>query len=224
MHVPAYAAALAYQGRRREALEAIDEFPEGFQGKRGARAGLKLDLMLGDPPTPALLAEARAVAREADPEMTKSIAVALAWLGDLDGAAELAPKLAPELRPHYEAAAAWRRGDLDRALSIVRDLSSTRKTGERAPALWMLAHCAFDAGKDDEVVNAADGLRVSAGGGWRTWALPDAQLLAARALDRKGERAKARARVDHVLEVLKHADPGLPMLARAKELRARLAR
>ncbi len=225
MHVPAYSAALAYQGRRKEALAAIEQFPEVFEGKHGGRAGMRLDLILGDPPTPQLVAEARAFARGGDKQMTKSVAIALAWLGDLDGAAEAAERLSPELRPHYEAAVAWRRGDLARALSLARELAQrAAPLGERAPALWLLAHIAFDSRKDDEVVKAADALRTAVGGGWRTWGLPDAELLAARALDRRGDRAGARARVDHVLAVWAHADPDLPMLARARALRAQLSK
>jgi tetratricopeptide (TPR) repeat protein len=223
MHVPSFASALAYLGRRREALRAVDDFPEELEGKHGGRRAMKLDFLLGDGPTEPVLREARSVARDADPRVTKGIAVALAWLGDVDAAAEAAARMTPEMRPLYDAAVAWRRGDLDRALSLDRELAKATSVYDgRAPALWMLAHAAFDAGKDDEVVAAADALRTVGVGGWRSWALPDAQLLAARALERKGDRAKARARVDEVLATWKHADADLPMLARAKELRARL--
>ncbi|HET8538894.1 MAG TPA: protein kinase [Anaeromyxobacter sp.] len=223
-HVMSFVAALAYQGKRREALRAVDEFPEEVEGKRGARRALKLELLHDDPPSDAAVREARALSRDGDPHVTKGMAIALAWRGDLDGAAEAAARLPPEMRPHYDAAVAWRRGEVDRALSLARELAKKGGAEEgRAPALWVLAHAAFDARKDDEVVAAADALRSVPGGGWRTWGLADAQLLAARALERKGERAKARARVDQVLETWKHADPDLPMLARARELRSRLA-
>jgi hypothetical protein len=110
-------------------------------------------------------------------------------------------------------------------MAAARDLAGKQSPSDgRAPALWILAHAAFDAGKDDDVVAAADALRGAPSGGWRTWGLPDAQLLAAEALARRGDRAKARARVDQVLASWKSADPDLPMLARARELRARLAR
>jgi hypothetical protein len=125
------------------------------------------------------------------------------------------------MRPLYDCSVEWKRGDLERALTMARDLSGAGATFDaRAPALWVRAHAAFALGKDDEVVSAADALKTAAGGGWRSWALPSAQLLAAQALDRKGERAKARARVDEVLATWARADPDLPMLAKA--LRARL--
>jgi tetratricopeptide (TPR) repeat protein len=222
MHVPAFAEALAYQGKRREALRVVDDFPEEMEGKRGARRGMKLDLLLGDGPSEPLLREARALAREADPRVAKGIAIALVWLGDLDAAAEAAARLPPEMRGHYDAAVAWRRRDLARAISLDRELATTTGHEGRAPALWMLVHAAHDAGKDDEAIAAADELRKAMSGGWRTWGLADAQLAAARALDRKGDRAGARIRVDRVLAAWGQADPDLPMLAKARELRVRL--
>jgi hypothetical protein len=223
MHVPVFAKSLAYQGRRREALRALDEFPEEMEGQRGARRAMKLDLLLGDGPSEPLLREARAVAREADPRTTKGIAIALVWLGDLDAAAEATARLPPEMRGHYDAAVAWRRRDIARAMSLDRELAKTTGHEGRALALWMLVHSAYEAGKDDDAIAAADDLRQAMSGGWRTWGLADAQLVAARALERKGDRAGARARVDRVLAEWKHADPDLPMLAKARELRARLA-
>ena len=224
MHLPVLADALAYQGKRRESVRVLDDYPEEVDGKRGMRRAMQLDLLLGDGPTAPVLREARALVKEADPHVTKGLAVVLAWLGDLDAAAQAAVQLPPELRKHYEAAVAYRRGELDRALSLDRELAKTAISGELFPALWMLAHAAFDAGKYDEVISAADRLRTTYAHGWRSWALPDAELLAARALERKGEHAKARARVDAVLAVWKDADPDLPMLAKARELRARLGR
>jgi tetratricopeptide (TPR) repeat protein len=221
-YLPPLASALAYQGRRREALRLLDDYPEEVEGKLGVREAMKLDLLFGDGPSEALLRRARALSRNADPHVVKGLAVALAWLGDLEAAAYVAGRLPPEVRQLYEAAVAWRTRDLARAMSIDRDLAKSAGYEGRAPALWMLAHAAFDAGKDDEVISSADALRTAASGGWRTWGLPDAELLAARALDRQGERAKARARVDRVLAVWKHADADLPMLARARELRAQL--
>ncbi len=223
-HVPSLMNALAYQGRRREALRAVDDFPEEMEGKRGVRHALKLSLVMGDGPSDAVLREERALARDADPHVTKGVAIALAWLGNLDGAAQAAAALPPEMRPAYDVAVAYRRGDLPRALALARELVKSPGHDGRALALWMLTRVAFDAGKDDEVVEAADALRKVPSDTWRTWGLPDAQLHAAQALERKGERAKARARVDSVLATWKNADPDLPMLAKAKELRARLGR
>jgi tetratricopeptide (TPR) repeat protein len=223
-HVPTLATALAYQGRRREALRAVDDYPEELEGKRGARRAMKLGLVIGDGPSEPTLREARAVAREADPQVSKASAVVLAWLGDLDGAAAAAARLPPELRPEYDAAVAYRRGDLPRALSLARELVKSGPYEHRALGHWMLAHVALDAGADDEAIAAADALSKEPSDAWRSWGLADTQLVAARALARKGDRAKARARVDEVLAVWKHADPDLPPLARARELRAQLGR
>jgi len=222
--VPPLAAALAYQGRRREALRVLDAYPEEMEGKRGERRAMKLEILLGDGPTEANLREARALAADGDPRVTKGIPLTLALLGDLGAAAEAATRLPPEMRRLYEAAVAWRSGDRARATSLARELSRGQRWEDRAPALWMLARLAAEASADEEVIASADALRRAPGGAWRSWALPEAIVLAARAHERRGERAKARAVLDGLLATWKGADPDLPHLAEARELRARLGR
>jgi tetratricopeptide (TPR) repeat protein len=222
--VPPLAAALAFQGRRREALRVLDAFPEEMEGKRGARRAMKLDILLGDGPSEFNLREARALLREGDPRVARSIPVVLALLGDLGAAAEAAPRLPPEMRRHYEAATAWRGGDRARATALAREISRARPSEDRAVAFWMLAHLASEAGSEEEVIASAEALRRTPSGAWRSWALPEALLLAARAHERRGERAKARAVLDGLLATWKDADADLPLLAEVREQRARLAR
>jgi tetratricopeptide (TPR) repeat protein len=222
--VPTLAAAIAYQGRRREALRVLDAYPEEMEGKRGARRAMKLEILLGDGPAEANLREARALAADGDPRVTKGIPLTLALLGDLGAAAEAATKLPPEMRRLYEAAVAWRSGDRARATSLARELSRGQRWEDRAPALWMLASVAAEVGADEEVIASAEALRRSPGGAWRSWALPEAIVLAAKAHERRGERGKARTALDGLLATWKGADADLPHLAEARELRARLGR
>jgi tetratricopeptide (TPR) repeat protein len=223
LSVPGLVAALAYQGRRAEALRAADAFPEDVAGKRGFRRVLRFEVLAGDGPTDAVLREARALSAE-DLGHAKGLAVMLVWLGELATAERLAPKLAPTLRPHYDAAVLWRKGDLDGARELLRPAAATRDWDARAPALFLLATISAEAGADAEVISAAEQLRTAPSGGWRSWGLPRALYLAARAHERRGERREALAKVDEVLGAWRSADPDLPLLADLREARARLAR
>jgi tetratricopeptide (TPR) repeat protein len=216
--------ALAYQGRRREALQLVDRFPEELEEKPGHRRAVRLELLLGDGPTEANLREARALVESGGPKIHEHLAVPLAVLGELDAAARLAKDLPPLARREVEAVLAWKRGDRRRALSILHELAKAPGYDVRAPSLFMIAKIATEEGRrDEEVVEAVEALRKTAGGVWRTWGWPHALLLEAKAHDRLGERGKARAAVDEVLAMWKDADPDLPMLAEARAMRGRLA-
>jgi tetratricopeptide (TPR) repeat protein len=216
-------AALAYLGRRREALQVLDELPQALEEKHGEKRGIRLELLLGDGPTEANLREARALAESGGPKAREHLALPLVLLGDLDAAARLADGLPPPLRRQYDAALAWKKGDRGRALSILRELSKTSDFNLRGPSLFLVARIAAEEGRAEEVVQAVEALRRTPGGAWRTWGWPHALLLEARAQDRLGERGKARAAVDEVLAMWKDADPDLPMLAEARAMRGRLA-
>jgi hypothetical protein len=135
----------------------------------------------------------------------------------------MAKGLPPLKRRQYEAALAWKKGDRARSLSMLRELVKVPDLDVRGPSLFLLAKVAAEEGRDDEVVQAVEKLRVTPGGTWRTWAWPHALLLAAKAHDRVGERGKARAAVDEVLAMWKDADADLPFLAEARSMRGRLA-
>jgi tetratricopeptide (TPR) repeat protein len=216
-------AALAFQGRRREALQIVDDFPEALEEKHGEKRSARLELLLGDGPTVVNLREARALAASGSPKAQEMAALPLLALGDLEGAARMAKGLPPLKRRQYEAALAWKKGDRARSLSMLRELVKVPDLDVRGPSLFLLAKVAAEEGRDDEVVQAVEKLRVTPGGTWRTWAWPHALLLAAKAHDRVGERGKARAAVDEVLAMWKDADADLPFLAEARSMRGRLA-
>jgi len=219
------AVALAYQGRRREALRVADEVPEDREEKRGYRHALRLGLTMGDGPTEPVLHEAHAlalaVARE--PRSAWHLAVPFAVLGELDAAAAVAERLPPAARRQYEATVAWKRGDRERALTLLRELAKVPDPELCGSTFYLLATVAAEAGRDAEVVEAVEALRKAHAGPWRSWGWPRALLLAAKAHDHLGERGKARAAVDEVLALLKNADPDLPLLAEARGMRGRLA-
>jgi hypothetical protein len=218
-------AALAYQGKRAEALRVADTYPEEAEGKQGIRAALKLDVLVGDGPTPEVLREARAAAALGpEGKAARSLAVLLAWLGDLEAAAGHEATLAPALRPHYEAAVSWRRGDREAAVKRLRELAKGPDPEGRAPALALLARIAAEAKDDETVIWAAEALATAASGPWRSWGYPQSLVLAAQAHERRGEREKAREKLEHVLGMWSGADRDLPMLAEVRAARARLGR
>jgi hypothetical protein len=61
------------------------------------------------------------------------------------------------------------------------------------------------------------------GGLVRSWIYPRSFYLEAVVLDRLGQRARARESADHLLALLRSADPDLPLLAEAKVLRGRIS-
>jgi tetratricopeptide (TPR) repeat protein len=215
------AAALAYQGRRREALAVIDRL--AAHAPPPSEPSLRVLHLLGEDSLDAARAEAERLA--ASGSRWDGIATVLALAGDLDGAAARARDLPPGPgRTVYEAVAAWRGGDHDRALGLLRPLLASPRRGSdlAISATWIAAKVAMDAGREDEAVAALRNLRGMPGGIARSWMYPRSFYLEAVALDRLGQRARARERVDHLRDLLRGADPDLPLLAEAKALRRRL--
>jgi tetratricopeptide (TPR) repeat protein len=216
------AAALAYQGRRREALQAVDAFPQDAGAKEDWRRMMRFELTAGDGQPEVALREARGLA-QAGPLEGRHLAFAMAVLGDVPGAADLAEKLpaGPE-KSRTQAAIAWRSGDAGRALEMLRELSRRPEIEDRAPSLWLLARVAMEAHREAEAIAAVEALRIAPSGLWRTWAWPESLLLEARAYLALGDRARAAAIVDGLLGTWKRADPDLPLLAQARALRRKL--
>ena len=149
----------------------------------------------------------------------------VAYAGDLEGAAELASRLAPSsrFRASYEATRAWRLGDRETAVSRYLTLLSR----ERMPTGSLyLAEVLGEMGRDREAVEAFSSFLRSYPGGRGPARLafqPAALLGLASAQERLGRRAEARATLERLLADWKHADPGLPLLAQAGALQSLLA-
>jgi eukaryotic-like serine/threonine-protein kinase len=221
--IGALAAAYAYEGRRREALEIAAQAPETVDDKKGYRRMLRLELIMGDGRTDAVLRDARALAASVDPKSGKHLAVSLAWLGELDASERYARELTGDPRAQYDAVMAWKRGARAEAFSSLRALATAPDFELRAATLFLLAKMAAELGRDEEVVQAVEKLRTTFGGTWRSWGWPHALLLSAKAYEHLGQQGKARAALDEVLAMWKRADPDLPMLTEARAMRGRLA-
>jgi tetratricopeptide (TPR) repeat protein len=222
-----YAAALALQGRRREAIAAMgtwesipvsDDYAHEpwFPFNRWV---LKVDER---DPEPALR-EAATLRRKADGKPSHAVYLGLPLLGDDRGAAEaVAHMKAGQDRELHDAIATWRRGDLDGAVAQLQSLIA------RVPMMgslgtWWLAYVAFDARQDAVGLRAVESYeRFPWGpiplGMWRPWGLGRLLYKKALAQERQGDRAGATATVERMLTMWKKADPDLPMLAETKAL------
>jgi len=211
--------ALEHQGRRREALRVVDAYPVDA----AVQHWIRYLLLLGDPDPRPALREAREVMRLGHPAV-QWLAPGVLVLGDEKLADEAARHIKIEgLRSYYDGLLAWRHGDGEGALEILRPLRARWSGGYRAGLDYRLALVAFDARHDAEGVASVESFEREAGDIWRGWRLADLLLLKAQAHERLGEREKAIATVDRLLAAWKHADADLPRLAQARALRAHLA-
>jgi tetratricopeptide (TPR) repeat protein len=216
------AAALVYQGRRREALEVLDRLPPRAPGPN--EPSQRLLLLLGEPSHDA--ARAEVVRLAASGVRWDGLPTMLALTGKPEAAAEHARALEPgPARTLYEAVAAWRGGDHERALALLSPLlDNPRRGGDLGiGATWIAANIALEARRDDEAVAWLRDVRQLPGGLTRSWMYPRSFYLEALALERLGQRARARESLDHLLALLRGGDPDLPLLAEARSLQRRLA-
>jgi eukaryotic-like serine/threonine-protein kinase len=220
--IPALAAALAYQGRRREAVEVIRQAPAQGKGMHAAPRYMEIELTMGPRPEPDLAREVRELVKGLPPEKVAGAAVTVAALGDAGGArAMLAPDVTASARLRVEGAAAWREGRLGPALEALRQ-AARQDAGKDAATQYLLGEVALAAGQHAEAVQAAGTLRLVPGGMWRTWGWPRALQIQALALEKMGDRTRARSAAAELLGMWRRADPDLPGLAEARATAARL--
>jgi tetratricopeptide (TPR) repeat protein len=217
------AAALAGQGRRREALEVAATFPEGGDPAYGSGRLMQIEILAGDPDATALAPEVRALGAALPGEKRRSIALTLALLGDREGAVRAHDALdGPGFRTQLDAALAWRAGDAGRMLEPLRAAARDGARPDAKGTLWLLAHAALDAGNPAEAAAAVDRLGSPDSGLLWTWGWPRALYLKAVALERLGDGSGALETVGRLLATWRRADPDLPLLAEARALDARL--
>jgi eukaryotic-like serine/threonine-protein kinase len=209
--------ALEHQGRRREALRIADAAPLDAASHHWTRHVL----LLGDPDPRPSLREARESMRLGHPAV-QWLAPSALILRDEKLASEAARHIKYEgLRSLYDGLLAWRHGNGQGALEILRPLRS-RPSGFRVILDYWLARIAFETRRDAEGIASVEQFERGPTGVWRAWNLADLLVWKAEAHERLGERDKAIATVDRLLAGWKHADADLPRLAEAKALRARL--
>ena len=220
-----YAAALAQQGKRREALRIlglVNEMPVLTDGYRGSwwYPFQKVVLLTDErDPQPALREVARLRAKGG--RGMHVFYVVLPLLGDDRGAAEAGAKTGSGSwdRALHEAITVWRRGDSDASIGQLQAVAA-REAWRRHLANWWLAYVAFDARRDDLAIRASEEYERDPGfwDVWRAWGLPRLLFRKAEALERQGDRAAAAATIERLVTMWKDADPDLPMLAESRAL------
>ncbi len=229
---PSYrlAEALAYQGRRREALRVIDAMPRERRVDAAFYHAYRMVHLLGDEDRDAIHREAEAL-RRSNFGLWRG-PVILAFAGEAEAAEEQLVQL-PRGFVHWrmvEALIAWRRGRPE-ASTLLAELANSPHDDFAAFASLGLGEIAFDRGRYAEAVKWLERYRT-AGIPWtiagmgnyqRSWAYPRSLYLLALAQERLGHRDEALANAEHLLVLWQNADADLPLLAKAKALRSRLA-
>lgn len=218
--------ALAYQGRRRDGLRALeaDALPEEFLHLLHSA---RVAYLLGDAAFREMQPSLRWL-HDHDARHYGETAAALAYIRQFDAAADAARALAPGTRDErlYHAVLRWRRGDASGAADDLAALSSrhTVRGNSLAYEPWFYAEALAEAGRDAEAITALQRFQriCSWFSVYRSWAYPRSLFLLARAHARRGQRVDALRTLDQLLLAWRSADADSPLLREATELRAEL--
>ena len=225
---------LSYQGRRAEALRTI-ELISGEGASATRRLGLRMTHLAGAGAS--VLHEADEAARLGIPG--EQLATLLALGGDFDAADDRIRNAAPSSSEKllHAAVAAWRRGDTEGARSRFAALMARPEADYSTFSRLALAEIALAEGRAADAVPLLEAyartpvvairfgvpppetFRFSAADYQRSFGYPRSLYLMALAHHRLGHRERARAAVEHLLRLWKHADPAEPLLADAVALR-----
>jgi tRNA A-37 threonylcarbamoyl transferase component Bud32/tetratricopeptide (TPR) repeat protein len=218
------AALYAYQGRHTAGLAALEQLVREVPGAgRDTHCrSVRLDYLLGNADVAAFQAELELL-RSLDARAAAEHAVALAWLGDLDRSIPLARLLRPgsALERTHQALILWHRGELDRALALLAEISAATPVFVwRLAPVWLLGDLAARSGRDDVAVAAMERFEALYAPRmmWRSWAHARALVTLARCRLRRGETEPARAALSRVSAERAQGDEDDPVLAEARAL------
>ncbi|HEY6099464.1 MAG TPA: protein kinase [Anaeromyxobacter sp.] len=220
------AGALLAQGRRAEAIRLLDQVAARAGAAEQGELQFRRAMLLADEHETDVRWREAAKARALGPQFAGILAIPLALFGDLPHAVELA-RLLPERSTGAEehaALASWRNGDAAGAAGRLAALDARDPWPNDvfAPS-YLLAEVNAAMRDWRGTLAAVDRFRsLWPRGPWRVWAVPRSMYLAARAHVELGENDAARAELDRLLETFENADPGLPLVRDARNLRAHL--
>jgi tetratricopeptide (TPR) repeat protein len=219
---------LAMLGQRRAALVALDARkppPSASLYQQAYFQNTRGEFLAGNGDLPGVRRQVQALLDLGSPTAS-CFPLTLAWLGDVEGADRL-DALWPMMdgrmacRRIYRTLRAWRTGDHAGALRLLDGFSWGHSDFNRGEIL-------LDAGRPREAVEAFVAYRrepASFDGEWTaSWAYPRSLYLEALAHERLGESEEARRLLARLFHLWERADPGLPTLAEARVLQARLGR
>lgn len=213
---------LARRGRLRDALALKRRAPANWlthheRAQLAARTGQTEE---------AWAETARALALE--PVLSASLAVELAYAGDLVRAEEVARRLAPgsPRERTYRAVVLWKRGERQAALDLL-DRLGRETPWTPLPAVLraslLQGEILSELGRDGEAIRSLSRYGAMFDPGLeRVLSYPRSLFLLARSHERLGHRDEARAALDELLGLWRDADPDLPLLADARALRRRI--
>ncbi len=219
---------LAQQGRVAEALRIVD----GLARRRPAGEQSVLDyvraMITVGYAAPLIRSRDAAKVKSFAPSLAGSLAAPLALFGASSEAAELR-RLLPAgstAAEEHDAIVAWRDGDSPGAAGRLAALDARDAWPEICVApSYLLAEVSASIRDWRGTLDAVDRFRALwPNGVWRSWAVPRASYLAARAHAELGERDAARTELDRLLGWWKRADPDLPLVREAQALRVRIER
>jgi len=228
------AVALAYQGRRREALTVL----AGTAPRGGTMGYGALVLAAGDAPAGQLRASVRELVAS-QPQLDWLGAFSLAVAGDLPGAEVYAPALRREgtdptsqvfsdefraVQVYLQALEARAGGDEARFRAMLRDLVAWRRWKVRTVGAFLLGQACAEDGDLECAVAALRQYRAEPMTNvlYHSWMLPRSTRLLAEVLERQGKTDEARRLAEELLSGWRNADPDLLDLVRTRALCARL--
>jgi tetratricopeptide (TPR) repeat protein len=218
---------LAAQGRRQEALAALEDLAAIECGEDCAyhEGLLRVHLSLAGADRASALRALRGW-RPRDPDVAATHAWLWAWLGDGAAGAMHARRLAPGSRWErwHAGAEALRLGRAEEAAEILGEVARQDPSVE---PLFLLGQAQSAAGRHAEAQRSFDlasRIHPMYAPPWQASLQPWSRYLAAAAAERLGRPDDARARLDRLLSTWREADLDLPLLADARTLRARVDR
>jgi tetratricopeptide (TPR) repeat protein len=223
----AIAATLAQQGRWREAQQELDRAVTEA-GPDAAEVRVRRAQLLLGRRDPALLRRDLAELASSSSARALPLAVGLAYLGDLAGAAPTALQLPPGSTASklLAAVAAWRGGDPGGGASAIREVVRDQRHDVDLPAEalpFLLGSAQADAGDHAAAIETLRGFQaLYEDGPWRPWAYPRSRLVLAGELAAVGRRVEAADELGRLLGSLQKADEDDGLLRAARILQVQL--
>jgi tetratricopeptide (TPR) repeat protein len=223
----ALAATLAQQGRWREAQRELDGAVAEAGPDAAAVRARRASLLVGRR-DPVVLRKEFADYATLAPVRARALSIALAYVGDLAGAAPVAFELPDGSTPArlYAAVATWRGGDAAGGASTLKNVVRDRRHDVDLPAEappFLLGSAQADAADHASAIETLRGFqRLYEDEGWRPWAFPRSRLVLAGSLAAVGRRVEAAEELGRLLGSLQRADDDDGLLRAARILQVQL--
>ena len=222
---------LRMRGRIREAEELLDRSPPPVDARLRFVAGTRRAIRAAETHDRDVVRRVVEETRAWSPPVAASLALLLAYVGDVDAAEDLGREMheGPGSAEMLSALVDWRRSGAPAALPRLRELARASPAAVRGSippeaTSWIAAEAAAEVSHDAAALG--DVRRFQRFhyplGAWRSWAYPRSLLLEARILNATDRPDEARTALSRLEALWIRADPDQPLLAEARALRRRL--